>query len=342
MVGDEWPRRSTTGNGVQHRGLHGDKITVVEPSPDERIDLGPGKEDIARLIVHHQVEVPLSETLLGILESEVVAGDLVQAWGKENDFGSGDGQLARVIALALLLLGVRSGGKAAYADDIATTDVYVLRLEVGGIFRHFLGLGEDLQPGALGTEIVEEELGTSRSLDIYPACQLNGLGRVRLAILQVLELVGELAYVVGDVEFVRVCLPLGVELVDGLRSNLEVLQVSVSIPNSGSIWSCLEMMFRPYLVGAKIALVLLGALCFLLGLLCWLLALLLPFLLPLLLALLEFGLGYHLARHLVQMELANGLSGVGDGRGIGPGGIGHDLRSCCLPSISSADFFPCA
>lgn len=102
----------------------------------------------------------------------------MQAWGKENDFSSGDGQLAGLVALALLLLGVRSAGITAYTDDITTAQMYVLGLEIGSTFLYFLGLGEDLQPGALGTEVVEEKLRAGGPLDEYPAGKLDGLGLV--------------------------------------------------------------------------------------------------------------------------------------------------------------------
>ena len=100
----------------------------------------------------------------------------------------------------------------------------MLRLEIGGALCDLLGLGKNLQAGVFGTEVVEEELGTRRSLDEDATGKLDGLRPIRLAILQVLELVGEVADVVGDVVLVRVRLALGVELVDGLGSDLEILK----------------------------------------------------------------------------------------------------------------------
>lgn len=93
----------------------------------------------------------------------------------------------------------------------------------------------------LGADVVEVELAAGRALDVYSSRQLDLLGRVGLAVLEVGELVGELADVVGDVELgrklemrlletlgwakylVRVGLALLVQLGDGTRSNLKVL-----------------------------------------------------------------------------------------------------------------------
>ena len=77
MMGNEWLCSSTASDGVEHRSLDGNKVTVIKPPPDVRVDLGAGMEDIARTVVDHQVKVSLPEPLLGILETEVVARDLV-------------------------------------------------------------------------------------------------------------------------------------------------------------------------------------------------------------------------------------------------------------------------
>ena len=146
-----------------------------------------------------------------------------------------------------------------------------------------------------------------------------------------LELVGELANVVGDVVLVRVCLALGVELVDGLGSNFEILKrekgtnsqpistdlsTDLSGRNPGQVGVYPLDIGYKYLVRGEIALIFLGALGLLLTLSGrGLLGLLLALLVALLLALLEFGLGNHLARYLIEMELLDGSSRVGDGIG---------------------------
>lgn len=56
----------------------------------------------------------------------------------------------------------------------------------------------------LVTDVVEEELGASRALDVDAASKLNLLGLVALAVLEVGELLLEVADVVSDMELVMV------------------------------------------------------------------------------------------------------------------------------------------
>lgn len=84
----------------------------------------------------------------------------------------------------------------------------------------------------LGANIVEEQLGSSRAADIDTTSELDGLGLIGLAVLEVGELLLEAADIVVDVELeslasravcsgtvttnlVRVGLALGVKLIDG-------------------------------------------------------------------------------------------------------------------------------
>ena len=76
VVGDERLGSCATSNGVQHGCLDGNEVAVVEPTAHVAIDLGAGGEDVAGLVVHHQVEVSLAEALLGVLETIVIVGDL--------------------------------------------------------------------------------------------------------------------------------------------------------------------------------------------------------------------------------------------------------------------------
>lgn len=101
------------------------------------------------------------------------------------------------------------------------------------------------QPSAtnLRADIVEEQLGTSRASNVNTAGKLNCPRLVGLAVLEVREIVLELADIVVHVELrlsasffifpgkkstnlVRVGLALGMELIDRPRSNLEVLHTS--------------------------------------------------------------------------------------------------------------------
>lgn len=74
---------------------------------------------------------------------------LVQARRQEGDFNGGDGQLAREIAAALLGLWVGAGREASDANDVASPEVDVLLIEVGGVLTDIVGLGEHLEPRAL-------------------------------------------------------------------------------------------------------------------------------------------------------------------------------------------------
>lgn len=76
VVGDERLGGGTTSNGVEHGGLNGDEVALVEPATDVGVDLGTSDEDITGLVVHHEIEVSLAESLLRVLEAIVVVGDL--------------------------------------------------------------------------------------------------------------------------------------------------------------------------------------------------------------------------------------------------------------------------
>lgn len=154
MMRDERLRRRTTRNRIQHRRLHRHKLPVVEPPPQVRVDLGPRDEDVARAVVHHQIEVALAEALLRVLEAVVVVGNLVQAGGEEGDLDGADGELAGEVAGSLLGLGAGARGEAADADDVASSEVDVLLLESRGLVVDVVGLGEDLEAGVLRLSVL--------------------------------------------------------------------------------------------------------------------------------------------------------------------------------------------
>jgi hypothetical protein len=132
VVGDERLSGGATSNGVEHGGLHGDEVPVVEPAADVRVNLGTGDEDVSDVVVHHEIEVSLAEPLLGVLEAIVVIGDLtelenehaldtvtvaylVQAGRQKNDFNGRNRKFTGVVAGSLLGLGVGSGRVASDA-----------------------------------------------------------------------------------------------------------------------------------------------------------------------------------------------------------------------------------
>lgn len=134
VVSNERLSCGTTGNGVEHGGLDGDEVPVVEPTANVGVNLGTGDEDVSDVVVHHEIEVALAESLLGVLETVVVIGDLggvrkpeygsghaiimaylVQAWRQKNDLDSRNRELTREVAGSLLVLGVGSSRVASNA-----------------------------------------------------------------------------------------------------------------------------------------------------------------------------------------------------------------------------------
>lgn len=76
----------------------------------------------------------------------------------------------------------------------------MLVLETRSIGVAKVSLSENLESAALGPDVVEVQLAAGRSSNVDSASQLQLLGLVRLAILEVGEFFGELADVVGDME----------------------------------------------------------------------------------------------------------------------------------------------
>lgn len=219
VVGNEGLGSGTASNDVEHGGLDRDEVAVVEPAANVRVDLGAGDEDIAGLVVHHEIEVTLAETLLVVLEAVVVIRDLVQARRQKDNLGGSNGKLAREFTLTLLVLGVGTGRETLDTNDVTTAKVDVLLVESGSVLADKVRLSEDLESGALdillasGTclvtcdlptyiraDIVEVELGASRALDVYSATKGNLLGLVALTVLEVREFLFKVADVVVDVE----------------------------------------------------------------------------------------------------------------------------------------------
>lgn len=75
-MGDEGLGSSTTSDGVKHGRLHRDKVTVVEPATNIRVDLCASDEDLSRLLIHHEIKIALAETGFGVLEAIVIVGNL--------------------------------------------------------------------------------------------------------------------------------------------------------------------------------------------------------------------------------------------------------------------------
>lgn len=76
VVSNEGLGSGTASNDVEHGSLDRDEIALIEPASDEAVDLGAGDENLAGLVIHHQVKVSLTEALFGVLEAVVVVGNL--------------------------------------------------------------------------------------------------------------------------------------------------------------------------------------------------------------------------------------------------------------------------
>lgn len=90
-VGDERLGRCTAGNRVHHRGLDLDKAVGIKVSANVGDDLGPREEDVARLVVHDQIQVTLAKPRLDVLQAIVLRGNLVQTGREKDDLGRKDG-----------------------------------------------------------------------------------------------------------------------------------------------------------------------------------------------------------------------------------------------------------
>jgi hypothetical protein len=87
----------------------------------------------------------------------VVIGDLVQTRGQQSDLDGGDGELSGLfVTRGLLVLGVGTAGETTDTDNVTSSQVDVLLLERSRVRLEVVGLGEDLQSGTVGADVVEE------------------------------------------------------------------------------------------------------------------------------------------------------------------------------------------
>lgn len=76
---------SSSRNLVHHRGLNLSEVAVVQEVSDVTDNLGASAEHFAGAVVHDKIQVALTEAKLLILESVVLRGNGVQAWGEKHD-----------------------------------------------------------------------------------------------------------------------------------------------------------------------------------------------------------------------------------------------------------------
>lgn len=218
MVGSEGFSGSTTSNSVHHRSLNLSEVTAIEILADVGDNLCPCSEDLTRLVVHDEVQVALTETLLLILEAVVLGRNGMQARGQKNNL-SGEDRKFTVVTV----LGVSSARETHDSHNITPTKELVLLLErlSGGelCLAHYLDLN------TLCADIVEVQLVARGTLSVDTTSNANGDIGLLLALLETLIVLEEVAEVSVDVEFVRVGIRLlgFAQLVDFLAANLKVL-----------------------------------------------------------------------------------------------------------------------
>mmetsp|Transcript_62940 Transcript_62940/g.174461 ORF Transcript_62940/g.174461 Transcript_62940/m.174461 type:complete len:263 (+) Transcript_62940:1042-1830(+) len=184
--------------------------------PDKADDLRPGEECLPYVLVDDHVQVALPEPNLLVLQALVVLGQHVQAGGKQLDLPWEDGELAAV-GLA---------HKAPHAHDVASVDHALVPCEVFALI--VVRLAHDLHTGAIGPEVIEEELRPRGALVPHAAADDHDLVLPALAGGQVLVLLDERRD--GDVyaPLVRVRVLQGLEHrnpVFPVLGRIEVLQV---------------------------------------------------------------------------------------------------------------------
>ena len=94
VVGRERPRERAAVDRLEHRRLDLDEAALVEEAPHRRDHAGARDEQLARLLVGHQVELALAEARLGVGEPVVLLGRRAQRLGQHGDVLEAQRQLA--------------------------------------------------------------------------------------------------------------------------------------------------------------------------------------------------------------------------------------------------------
>lgn len=74
-------------------------LSVIKEVTNVFHNLGAGADDLTGTVVHDQIEITLTETLLLVLETVVLGRNGVQAWRQKNEFSGEDGQLTVIAVL---------------------------------------------------------------------------------------------------------------------------------------------------------------------------------------------------------------------------------------------------
>lgn len=303
MMGDERLGGSTTGDGVHHRSFDLSEVTAVEEVAHVADNLGASTEDVARAVVHNQVEVALTESLLLVLETIVLGGDRMQARRQKDDLGGEDGEFT-----VRAILGVRTTREPDDTNNVTSPKLLMLIFK-WHITGSKLSLADHLDLDTLCADVVENQLGAGRTLGVDATGNTDRNVGLLLTLLKAFIVLEELAQVGVDLELVWVGVRLlGLaQLVDALAPDLEILleRTQVSRAVHKTVDSCFTHV-RSQVCFFLLRRSLLGGL----GRRGSFLFLLLRLLLTELLASLQFGLGYLLASDLVKQEVGHGGLGL--------------------------------
>ena len=112
VVGRKGTGRRAARRGMHHGRLDLEVVAAVEEAADGTDDAGPLVEDLAHLVVHHQVDVAHAVALLDIGQPFELVWERADALGEHDDLGRGDRKFARL----------RTHQRAAEAEDVAEVE----------------------------------------------------------------------------------------------------------------------------------------------------------------------------------------------------------------------------
>ena len=161
VVGDERTSRRTARNGVQARGLNLHKTAGIHKVADLAHDSGALLKGIAYLRVDDQVNIALTVTHIGILQTVPLLRQRCKVFGEQRQLGYGNRNLT--------LLGTEY--LALDTDDIADIELLVALVYV---LAYIVALDVKLQTAVAVAHIREGSLAHD-ALGHHAACQTDGL-----------------------------------------------------------------------------------------------------------------------------------------------------------------------
>ena len=112
VVGDEWTRVGTAGDGVQHWGFDFEEGVAVEVAADGGDDFGAHDEGVLHVGIHDEVDVALAVAHFGVDETLVLVGQRTDVLRHEAKLMGTDGEFA----------GLRAEERALDGDDVAEVE----------------------------------------------------------------------------------------------------------------------------------------------------------------------------------------------------------------------------